>query len=73
MKTAIKVVVIAVVVLVLFVAGTYAWASMATSRALGRTYEAHSVEFPVPLPDSAAGGVVGAGTGPAADEHERAR
>lgn len=50
MKLALKIVGGLVGIVVLVVAGTYLWASRATSQAFGRTLAAHSVDFPVPMP-----------------------
>jgi mono/diheme cytochrome c family protein len=50
MKTLFKIVGILVIILILAVAGVYAWASMTSSRRLAQTYQAHSVSFPIPFP-----------------------
>lgn len=50
MKTFLKLLVGLVLVLVLVAFGGYAWASGASSDALGRTIETHEVDFPVPYP-----------------------
>lgn len=50
MKTVLKVVAVLLAVVMLLAGAAYAWASIATSRKLARTYAVHSVDFPVPFP-----------------------
>jgi mono/diheme cytochrome c family protein len=54
MKTALKIAGVLLVLLVLIAAGGYAWASNTSSRILARTYDTHTVDFPVPYPLDAA-------------------
>jgi mono/diheme cytochrome c family protein len=50
MKTFLKILVGLVVIMALGAAGLYAWAAMTASRELARTYQAHTVDFPIPFP-----------------------
>ena len=50
MKTALKVVVSMLVVLVLAAGGFYAWANMKVNSLRSRTIETHRVDFPIPFP-----------------------
>ena len=49
-KRVLKVVAFVLVALVVVGLGVYAWASMAASRKLSRSYTAHTVDFPIPFP-----------------------
>jgi mono/diheme cytochrome c family protein len=53
MRTALKILLVLVGLLLVGLVGVYVWATMATSRALGLTIETHRVDFPVPFPVSA--------------------
>lgn len=50
MKLLLKVVGVLLVLVVLAAAGGYAWISSATSRVMSRTFDVHTVDFPVPFP-----------------------
>lgn len=50
MKRVLKVVAFVLVALVVVGLGVYAWASIAASRKLSRSYTAHTVDFPIPFP-----------------------
>ena len=50
MRRVVKVVAFVIVALIVVGLGIYAWASVAASRKLSRTYTAHTVDFPVPFP-----------------------
>jgi mono/diheme cytochrome c family protein len=50
MKTLLKIIGALVLILVLVVAGVYIWATIATNRRLAQTYQAHTVDFPIPFP-----------------------
>src|SRR5262245_1427736 len=54
MKTLLKIVGALVLILVLVLAGVYIWATVATNRKLAQTYQAHTVDFPIPVPLSEA-------------------
>lgn len=54
MKTFLKIVGTLVILLILLAAGVYAWASMASSRKMSQTFQAHTVDFPIPFPLSGA-------------------
>jgi mono/diheme cytochrome c family protein len=49
-RRVVKVVAIALAALLLVAFGSYAWASLAASRQLSRTYTVHTVDFPIPFP-----------------------
>jgi cytochrome c553 len=50
MKTILKILGLLLVVLVLVGAGGYIWATSVSNRTLARTFEIHSVDFPIPYP-----------------------
>jgi mono/diheme cytochrome c family protein len=50
MKTALKAVGIVLGVVVLLGIGVFGWASLTSAGALSRSFEAHTVDFPVPFP-----------------------
>ncbi len=50
MKTLLKVIGVLVVILVVAGAGLYVWASATSSGLRSRTFEAHTVGFPIPFP-----------------------
>lgn len=50
MKKLLKVLAGLVVAVVVFFAGGYVWASSASDARLGKTYETHRVDFPIPFP-----------------------
>jgi mono/diheme cytochrome c family protein len=50
MKTFIKILGALVLCAALIVGGFYLWASFTTSRAMARTFEVHTVDFPIPFP-----------------------
>jgi len=50
MKTFLKIVGGLVLFVILLVGGVYLWASSATNRAMARTFEVHTVDFPIPFP-----------------------
>ncbi len=50
MRVLLKIVALVLLALVLVGAAGYAWVSHGANRALSRSYEAHSVDFPVPFP-----------------------
>jgi hypothetical protein len=49
-KRVVKIVALVLVALLVVGLGVYAWASVAASRKLSRTYTAHTVDFPIPFP-----------------------
>jgi cytochrome c553 len=79
MRTVLRLVGVLVGIVLLLAVGVYLWASGATDRALAATYEAHSVDFPIPFPlsgeETAALGLDGEGARLAAGERaiERGR
>jgi mono/diheme cytochrome c family protein/cytochrome c5 len=50
MKTLLKIVAGLIVVVLVVVAGVYVWASLASSRKMSQTFQAHTVDFPIPYP-----------------------
>jgi mono/diheme cytochrome c family protein len=54
MRTLLKIVGVLVLVVVLAALGGYAWATMTANRRLSQTYQAHTVDFPIPFPLSEA-------------------
>lgn len=50
MKMFLKILAGIVVVLLVVVAGVYVWAGWATNRRLATTFQAHTVDFPIPFP-----------------------
>ena len=54
MKAVLKIVGVLVAVLLVAAGGFYTWASMTTSRLTARTFETHTVDFPIPFPLDAA-------------------
>jgi mono/diheme cytochrome c family protein len=52
MKTFLKILGVFVVVIALLVASLLAWATMASKKILAKTYEVHTVDFPIPFPVS---------------------
>lgn len=54
MKTLLKILAALVAILVVVAIGAYAWASMSSSRQLSQTFQAHTVDFPIPSPLSEA-------------------
>lgn len=50
MRTAMKLLGLLVALVLLLAASTYVWASLATRRALATTYQAHTIDFPIPFP-----------------------
>jgi mono/diheme cytochrome c family protein len=49
-KLVLKILAVSLAVLVAVGAGVYGWASVSTSSLLARTFETHSVDFPLPFP-----------------------
>jgi mono/diheme cytochrome c family protein len=54
MKTFLQIVAALVVILILLIAGVYIWAGIAANRRRSQTFQAHTVDFPVPFPLSEA-------------------
>jgi cytochrome c553 len=50
MKTVLKLIAILAILVVVAAAGTYLWASSATSRTFAAVHETHRVDFPIPFP-----------------------
>jgi mono/diheme cytochrome c family protein len=50
MKIFLKIVAALVIVLIFLVVGVYAWATFASNQKLARTFQAHTVDFPIPFP-----------------------
>ncbi len=50
MRTALKILGILIVLVVVAAGATYAWASASTERALSRTIDTHTIDFPIPFP-----------------------
>lgn len=50
MRTVLRALVAVVVLLVVFAAGVYGWATSSTNRFFSRTIESHAVDFPIPYP-----------------------
>jgi mono/diheme cytochrome c family protein len=54
MKIFLKVLAALVFILILLIGGIYLWATIASNRKLAQTFEAHTVDFPIPFPVSEA-------------------
>lgn len=50
MKTLLRLLLVLLAVVVVLVAGVYLWAGYASGQRLGRVYETHRVDFPIPFP-----------------------